>query len=98
MAVRDGRSAHKPGVRLITESDGEPGRPAAGPPITSRFRMGRSMPGDYRTSRSARASGVRYNKRDSGNVDHFPGASVSGATENCGEPGGGYAAPTISGR
>src|SRR2546423_11064635 len=30
MAVRDGGSARKPGAGLITESDVEPGRPAAG--------------------------------------------------------------------
>src|SRR6266576_2774663 len=33
MAVRDGGSARKPGAGLITESDVEPGRPAAGSPI-----------------------------------------------------------------
>src|SRR6266536_2771517 len=32
MAVRDGGSARKPGAGLITESDVEPGRPAAGSP------------------------------------------------------------------
>ena len=35
MAVRDGGSARKPGVGLITESDAEPGRPAAGSPTRS---------------------------------------------------------------
>jgi hypothetical protein len=38
MAVRDGGSARKPGAGLITESDVEPGRPAAGSPIT-RWRL-----------------------------------------------------------
>ena len=36
MAVRDGGSGRRPGARLITESDVEPGRPAAGSPITYR--------------------------------------------------------------
>src|SRR5258705_1298494 len=35
MAVRDGGSARKPGAGLITESDVEPGRPAAGSPTMS---------------------------------------------------------------
>jgi hypothetical protein len=36
MAVSDGGSARKPGAGLITESDVEPGRPAAGCRIRAR--------------------------------------------------------------
>jgi hypothetical protein len=43
MAVSDGGSARKPGTRLITESDVEPGRPAAGSPIRVAWQAWRSQ-------------------------------------------------------